>query len=227
MNRGIVPRTSIDVENCKPYLCEPDGDCSGVEGFKPERFIYPCGITAWSQFNDSFKLCRSRPSGDNNSCQAVNTAVKGIAWETDVAHKFNEGKTPPFSNKANLRLDNEHFVVWMRLAAFPSFDKLYNIIEEDLEPGTYYMVIHSSYPVTNFKGTKGFYITNTVWFGAPNRFLGTVYVLVGVLALIITLALLAKHVGNPSAPTNVDPTILLREHLAKFNLESDKALHEQ
>lgn len=38
----------------------------------------------------------------------------------------------------------EHFIVWMRTAATPDFRKLWGKIHEDLEPGTYRVIITTS-----------------------------------------------------------------------------------
>lgn len=238
MNRGIVPKARLDIENCERWLCEDGGsDCTtGADGsFSATDLIYPCGLVARSFFNDSFAICR----GTDRPCpneDAVNVRKKGIAWWTDAKYKFEEGEAPQYEKNSSLNpggrsandlLEDEDFVVWMRLSAFSTFDKLYRIIEEPIIANTtYYMHIDVKYPVEQFKGAKFFYITNTTWFGTGNVFLGTAYLLVGMTALFIAVTFLFKHVLNPAAPSNIDPAILLREHLEKLNIDSPDPLHQ-
>lgn len=74
---------------------------------------------------------------------------QGIAWESDVRLKF---KKPDLTNvnkshyifldevfpsiDSEKLVEDEHFIVWMRTEAFPTFRKLYGIVEQDVPPGT-------------------------------------------------------------------------------------------
>lgn len=229
-NRGIVPATYEDVANCDRWLC-PDGlsNCTSATNFNASKIIYPCGLTARLVFNDTFDICK-----DDNCSRRVQTAYNNIAWWTDSKYKFQQNKdapefkekrTWPYTSKkksANDLLDDDRFVVWMRLAAFPTFDKLYAVIQEDLNKDVwYFMKISNTFRVDEFGGEKLFYITTTTWFGSRNSFLGISYLFIGSLALIVAVIVLFKHILNPNAPANIDPSILLKEHLAKLNLDTD------
>ena len=208
MNQGDVPKALFDVQNCDPYLYK-DPETGGDNGFDVSEFIYPCGLTARSFFNDTFELFRDKQLDD-----IVTNSSENIAWLTDRRYKFGAGPVDVFGEEANANLTNEDFMVWMRLSAFPNFDKLHRIITEDLVEGsTYYMRIGPNFPVSSFGGAKGFHITTVQWFGARNPFLGTAYLVTGVSALIIAIILLAKHVVSPKSPTIIDPAILLREKI--------------
>lgn len=219
MNQGQLPKTFFDVETCTPYLYRNDSS-KGAGGFDASEFIYPCGLTARSFFNDTFLLCRDIDCKDE-----VDLRKGGIAWWTDVQHKFNVGKekefTEPYYNRvpANDLLEDEDFLVWMRLSAFPNFDKLYRIIDVPLFANTQYFVkINTHFPVEEFGGTKAFYISTTSWCGGPNAFLGTAYLVVGFIALFIATTLLVKHIRHPRPPAYSDPARVMRE-LAKLNME--------
>lgn len=225
MNWGDVPSVYMDIENCGRWLCPGGGDdCLRLPGgaLNTSGFVYPCGLTARSFFNDSFNVCHNRTNG----CSTVKWSEGNeIAWWTDTKYKFKNGsdevfeKENPdiFNRTANELLDDPHFVVWMRLSAFPKFYKLYAVINEDLLPDrTYWVRIENLYNVSRFAGKKYFVITETRWFGDSNAFLGTAYLTVGVASLCIAIFLLSKHMSNPSSPSHIDPAILLRDHLASF-----------
>lgn len=229
-NRGVVPTSFTDVANCDRWLCPEGGTgCTSATNFDPSKIIYPCGLTARLVFNDEFQICK-----DSDCKSVVSTSKKSIAWPTDTKDKFRPNRNAPeFKEKrswmylpngstksANELLDSPDFVVWMRLAAFSSFDKLYAVIDEDLVPDiNYKMRIKSQFNVTYFNGEKSFFITSTAWFGTRNAFLGVSYLLVGSIALAIAVVLLFKHVLNPNATSNTDPSVLLREHLARLDLD--------
>ena len=59
----------------------------------------------------------------------------------------------------------EHFIVWMRTAGLPSFRKLYGVINQDLNPGTYSLAIANNYAVTQFNGHKTFVLSTTNMLG--------------------------------------------------------------
>lgn len=58
-------------------LCEPE-DTINVDTIKAP--IVPCGLIAWSLFNDTYQF-----SVDSKS---VEVNKKNIAWESDRTHKF-------------------------------------------------------------------------------------------------------------------------------------------
>lgn len=221
MNQGRTPSNLLEVETCEPSLYREGRE--NTTSFNASDFLYPCGLTARSFFNDTFEVCR-----DKNCNEFLNVTKDGIAWWTDTQYKFNKGNGPLFTEPidgepiANNLLDDDDFVVWMRLSAFPRFDKLYRIIRDPLEPGRqYYMRIRNIYPVDSFGGSKSFYITTTSWIGGPNPFLGTAYLIVGVIALFIAVIVLFRHLLNPRSTSTRDPSMLLREHLEKYVLEPE------
>jgi LEM3 (ligand-effect modulator 3) family / CDC50 family len=223
--RGMVPKSLMFVSNCEPYLYK-ENSTHGQNGFRPEEFYLPCGLTARSRFNDTFEVCRDSPiAGDETeACQRpVPLRKDGIAWKSDREKKFRPGNPPLYTTKINELLQNEDFIVWMRLSTFKNFHKLYRIIETDLEPGTYYMRINSRYPVASFHGDKRFFITTITWFGESNRFLGILLLVSGNLALLIAVCVLARDVIKPRPPIAQNPDELLVA-LARLNCEFSESI---
>ncbi|KAJ4703110.1 ALA-interacting subunit [Melia azedarach] len=163
--------------------------------------IVPCGLIAWSLFNDTFKFVRERTE------LVVNR--KNIAWKSDRDHKFGK-QVYPFNYQNGTLIgggsldprvplsDQEDLIVWMRTAALPSFRKLYGRIEEDLDAGDV-VVVHlmNNYNTYSFGGKKKLVLSTTSWLGGKNDFLGTAYVLIGSSSIIMALVFLLLHVKNP------------------------------
>mmetsp|Transcript_20255 Transcript_20255/g.39342 ORF Transcript_20255/g.39342 Transcript_20255/m.39342 type:complete len:408 (+) Transcript_20255:81-1304(+) len=232
-----------------------------------EVYTYPCGLIAWSVFNDTL-LIREKVSGQyvmwndgNPNCGShaggvpCTTNPTGIAWESDLDKKFKSpsvgwiaanckylgGKnmaTSGFidptiydSSKMILRqatgncgqhscgmrvhkLDgtpnegiyncwhnttDEDLVVWMRVAALPTFKKLYRRIPKGLlKKGTQYeLLVQNRFPTASFGGTKSFHLSSGTFVGGRNDFLGYAYILVGALCAVFALVFLGKHLMSP------------------------------
>lgn len=91
MNRYVKSRSDSQLRSPKfenqISACKPEDDAGGQP-------IVPCGLIAWSLFNDTYTLSR------NNTPLAVNK--KGIAWKSDKEHKFGNKVFPKNFQKGNL-----------------------------------------------------------------------------------------------------------------------------
>jgi len=121
---------------------------------------------------------------------------EGIAWDSDLDQKFNN---PSYTNGIRVIPDfkDEDFIVWMRVAALPTFKKLYRIIDEDLSPGNYTVEIQNFYPVEEFDGEKYVVISTVSWMGGKNPFLGYAYIVVGSLCILLGIAFALRHLIRP------------------------------
>ncbi|KAL3645208.1 ALA-interacting subunit 3 [Castilleja foliolosa] len=174
--------------------CEPEAGEGG-------NHIVPCGLIAWSLFNDTYTLSR------NNIDLPINK--KGIAWESDKTHKFGsnvypknfQSRDPIGGAKLNESIplnEQEDLLVWMRIAALPTFRKLYGRIETDLEVNDEIeVVVKNNYNTYDFNGKKKIVISTTTWIGGKNNFLGRVYIAVGGLCLIIGVAYIIVYLVRP------------------------------
>ncbi|GAU23970.1 hypothetical protein TSUD_327710 [Trifolium subterraneum] len=172
--------------------------------------IVPCGLTAWSLFNDTYRF------SNKNKDLMINK--KNIAWKSDQEAKFGSDVYPKNFQSGGLiggaRLnesvplsEQEDLIVWMRRAALPTFRKLYGKIEVDLEVNDEITIaIENNYNTYEFGGKKSVILSTTTWIGGKNDCLGTAYIFIGGLSLVYSLIFLLMYVMKPR-PLG-DPTYL-------------------
>lgn len=183
--------------------CEPES----LVGGNP---IVPCGLIAWSLFNDTY--------GFKIKDKVIPVNKKNIAWSSDKNDKFGSDVYPKNFQSNGLigggqlnssipLSEQEDLIVWMRTAALPTFRKLYGKIEEDLNANDQItVVIQNNYNTYSFGGKKKLVLSTTTWIGGKNDFLGLAYVSVGGLCLLLAVTFILLYVVKPR-PLG-DPTYL-------------------
>ncbi|CAL5228440.1 g11575 [Coccomyxa viridis] len=169
--------------------------------------VTPCGLIAWSLFNDSFGDAAS-VAGPGGVQTPVTLDQGHIAWQYDVDHlygpvqpvNYNTEQEAAFrgGNTSEVVLNqNQHFIVWMRPAAQPTFRKLWAVIDVPLLAGTVLTFnIQNNYNTYRFGGHKTLVISTNSWMGGKNLFLGVCYLVIAGLALIVSIAFLfTYHLG--------------------------------
>ncbi|CAL5187073.1 unnamed protein product [Lathyrus oleraceus] len=203
--RYVESRSNAQLRNLK--------DAKSVSSCKHEDFvdgreIVPCGLVAWSLFNDTYSF------SVNRTILMVNKS--GIAWKSDIEHKFGKDVFPQnFQNSsviggahlnASIPLsEQEDLIVWMRTPALPTFRKLYGRIEVDLNEGDIINVtIQNQYNTYSFNGKKKLVLSTATWIGGKNDLIGILFLTVGgvclFLSLFFTIGYFVKprQLGNPS-----------------------------
>uniref|UniRef100_A0A5B6Z0G3 ALA-interacting subunit n=1 Tax=Davidia involucrata TaxID=16924 RepID=A0A5B6Z0G3_DAVIN len=176
-------------------------DCQPEDETEHKFTIIPCGLIAWSLFNDTY--------GFSLKNETLRVNKKGIAWKSDQEEKFGSDVYPK-----NFQMDgwiggkklNESIplskqydlIVWMRTAALPTFRKLYGKIEVDLEANQNITVeIQNNYNTYQFGGKKKLVLSTTSWIGGKNDFLGIAYLTVGGLCLFLAISFIILYVVKP------------------------------
>lgn len=179
-----------DTTNCDPETTSEDG--------KP---IVPCGLIAWSTFNDTYNFVH------NSKKLTVNK--KDISWKSDREHKFGSDVFPKNFQKGaliggkildpNISLsEQEDLIVWMRTAALPTFRKLYGRIYVGLkENDTITVTLENNYNTYSFGGKKKLVLSTSTWLGGKNDFLGLAYLTVGGLCFFLAFAFTLLYLIKP------------------------------
>ena len=167
-------------DDCDPVVTNNEmGKTENIFGEKliPDEIAVPCGLIAKSYFNDTFSLSYS-----NGTTIEINQ--NNIAFKADKEKHFNN--LDP--SKQWVDMTDEHFIVWMRPAAFPNFRKLWGRIYQDLKEGEELILnITNNYDVSGFNGKKYFIFSEINKLGQNNILMGGCYIIVGGSSIILAL----------------------------------------
>lgn len=176
-------------------FCDPER--AGSDG----KAIVPCGLIAWSTFNDTYIFKHN----SNN----LSVDKKDISWKSDRDHKFGKDVFPKNFQQGPLKggksldpnvplSEQEDLIVWMRTAALPTFRKLYGRIYVDLkENDTITVTLENNYNTYSFGGKKKLVLSTSTWLGGKNDFLGLAYLTVGGLCFFLAFAFTLLYLIKP------------------------------
>jgi hypothetical protein len=182
--------------------------CDPLEEWS-DKVLYPCGLISNSHFNDTF-VGLVRPKDSTTPVLLTEWTEKGISWNIDRDTKFIEkfpgettlpadsGMTRDGPNGQLPYLTDEHFMNWMRPAAFPTFRKLYAFINRDFQKDdTIIVEIEDNFNTAQYDGTKSVIVSNANWLGGKNYTLAYLYIGCGAFCFFMALVVLIKQCACP------------------------------
>ncbi|KAG0327347.1 hypothetical protein BGZ99_007817 [Dissophora globulifera] len=199
------------------------GEASTVEAIQSRKgctladgqLIYPCGLIADSQFNDT--ISDLFPVAGSEGAVQFTFAHTGIAWSSDRGkygkYGYQDLSTilPPVNWRPQYPLGvysadfpppdittDEHFQVWMRTSGWPTFLKAYGRNDQEtLKAGQYTMTIDMNFPMDTYGGKKYIVISTLGAIGGRNNFLGITYIVLAVLCAALGVIFTALHIAKP------------------------------
>ena len=91
-------------------------------------------------------------------------------------------------------MEDQHFIVWMRTAGLPTFQKLFGVIHEDLNKGDYQLDVTNNYDVSSFDGKKYFVLATTNQLGGNNYFLAYCFLICGTINSILAISFFILYI---------------------------------
>mmetsp|Transcript_19188 Transcript_19188/g.35053 ORF Transcript_19188/g.35053 Transcript_19188/m.35053 type:complete len:318 (-) Transcript_19188:53-1006(-) len=178
-------RTKTEVKTCEPI--KENGDLYTQVSWKNVELdsgdvANPCGLAAYTLFNDTFSLYRIEDSPKKYDNIEIDT--DDIAWKSDVDYVYVRADK---EEEQWLDVEDEHFMVWMRLSPLPTFRKLYGVVNEDLKEGAYNVTISNNYDVSKWDGEKHIVFATVSPIGGKTNALAAMCLAVGFLASLAAL----------------------------------------
>jgi len=185
---------------CRPQLYNTADDKPNPDMAR-QGLMNPCGLLAWSYFNDTFLLHDLTGEG----VETIAVDESDLAWKIDRKALFSDRDASNFNTDEERGLrgggtittplnEAEHFMLWMRPTATPDLFHLWGRIDRDLEEGTQLRLqVHNRYNTYGWAGEKGVLLTTNSWMGGSNIFIGVYCIVLGGMYLIASVVMLMSY----------------------------------
>lgn len=163
----------------------------------PDDLYLPSGAIARSFFNDTYTWVNT---------EVANFSETGISWRSDRDKLFRR-LSPEYTEGIKWLENytdfpdgqrNEHFIIWMRTAALPTFLKTFSrCINCEIPPGEYKVRIKNNYPTSLFGGEKHIVLSKVSGLGGRNPYIGLTYIIVGAILFLFGIIILISQLYFP------------------------------
>ncbi|PHZ08970.1 Lem3/Cdc50 [Rhizopus microsporus ATCC 52813] len=186
-------------------------DCDPL-AYSNGKVIYPCGLIANSMFNDTV----SNFTSIDHPSLIYSFSSNNIAWPSDKkkygptkyplsdivpppnwANRYPNGQYTAEYPPPNLSQD-EHFMVWMHVAALPDFRKIWGRNDSsDLPAGRWRVTIDMNFDTLQYSGTKWLVLSTTTPLGGRNPYLGIAYMAIGAICILLGIVFSLRQLIKP------------------------------
>ncbi|EGR32892.1 ligand-effect modulator 3 LEM3 family protein, putative [Ichthyophthirius multifiliis] len=154
-----------------------------------EQVAIPCGIKAFTYFNDEYKLYKI----DGNQKQEINIKSDNISWEFDQKNIKNYDAQQQWIN-----IENQRFQNWIRVSGLSKFKKLWGKIDQDLKTGNYIIEINNKFDQKIYNTYKNILINNVTSIGGKNPVLVIAHLVGGSVTLLLGFVFIIYHIKTKS-----------------------------
>jgi hypothetical protein len=178
----------------------------------PSDVAIPCGVMAFTYFNDHFTLT------DSGTLQQLPVASSGIAWSSDKYYKYVNVDL----NRQWINVQDERFISWMRVSPYNHFVKTWGVVDESVRGKRIVVTVANNWNAQKTRSRKQLILTSADFYGTPNSALVVFLLLFGFLALLLGILLCAQwfrttrdrfHLREePSASTSESYVLTDSEH---------------
>jgi hypothetical protein len=178
--------TNSQLSSCSPLIYK---DGNEVEA----NLFIPCGSLAVSFFDEFFVVNNFSEAGIAPGPDR-DDLFRPISdeYRTGIRHLLNKTDFPG-------ETVNEHFIVWMRAAAFPVFMKPFAFCRPcHIPAGTFSVVVKKNYPTSEFAGERWAVLAEVKGFGSGSARVEAVAIGVGGAAVALGIGFLLLFVCCPN-----------------------------
>ena len=173
-------------------------DETGIAWFSDSaRFVQPTGFKYQQVAGPSVTCAQSNLPSNCKQYQDKNGVYYNFYYPNDDSIQYLYESYPNQISPID-GVTDEHFKVWMRSAALPTFRKLYGKIKGPFKNGDVLtFAVSANYEVTSFSGKKRLVISTVGDLGGKNPDLGVAYIVVGSLCFIFGFIFAVKQAVMP------------------------------
>lgn len=204
-----------DLDSCDPLFTS---DNSHDES----KLLLPCGLYPRSFFNDTYSTTDPYFEKFSESGIALDSEREG--YYQNISEKYTQGIRwlDDYTDFPG-GVTNEHFIVWMRPAAMPTFYKIWSHCEDCKIPiGNYTFDIKMNYPVSVFHGKRYLALVQSSVFGSRPVFMSIMHICIGGVGILFSVIFFIQSSLYPR-PFGDLSEIWNKSEVAEFNSENTEA----
>ncbi|KAH8742109.1 hypothetical protein FG386_003436 [Cryptosporidium ryanae] len=193
--KGETIKDKSEISSCHPLITD-----------ESSNILLPCGIAASRVFNDTYTVFDGEgdPVTIDDSAETITLLSDREKYKNPSEEYIRENNVSNWLPEDIFpgRIENPHFIVWMRNSATSDFNKLYGKLTSNKNRLVLPLKVHvqNRYPCSVFSGSKYIVISQIKWFGGKNPYFGLLYIVSGTFMLLFFVFFLIKNKTSVGVP---------------------------